>query len=413
MTDLVRISPVDVIYFRGNRLFADAGHSGSSMPPCPSVIAGALRSRMLVDRKIELRDFAAGRITDEQVRAVIGEGPLSPGSFRVSWVGVVDETGASARLLFPLPADLLVEADGPRLHALGTLPAALGSGVRAGSCLPEVATLDCARPFKPAGGHWIDAPGLRAHLQGRLPESSSLVAASQLWGQDARVGLALEAGSRTAREGFLYSGEAMAMRRDRGGVSFLTAVSGAGGLLPEGGSLRLGGDSRAAAVTRWTAGPIDGPWAVRPVGARFRMVLSTPGLFPGGWLPAGVEPGTLVLQHRGFTARLVAAAVPRHEVVSGWDLATDRPKPAQRVAPAGSVYWFEWVSGSRPGESAAAFFEELAAEGLWPLMKPALESGSPSEQALWRARRAEGFNNVWFGECMSDRNCAAAPMRTA
>ncbi|RKX58871.1 MAG: type III-B CRISPR module-associated protein Cmr3, partial [Thermodesulfobacteriota bacterium] len=78
-----------------------------------------------------------------------------------------------------------------------------------------------------------------------------------------------------------------------------------------------------------------------------------------------------------FTARLVAAAINRAEVVSGWDLARHRPKPAQRVAPVGSVYWFDDLEGDPGG------LEKLIENGLWPLIdKPDA------------TRMAEGFNNV-------------------
>ena len=44
------IEPLDVLILRGNKLFADAGSHGEAlMPPWPSVAAGALRSRMLID----------------------------------------------------------------------------------------------------------------------------------------------------------------------------------------------------------------------------------------------------------------------------------------------------------------------------------------------------------------------------
>jgi CRISPR-associated protein Cmr3 len=75
-------------------------------------------------------------------------------------------------------------------------------------------------------------------------------------------------------------------------------------------------------------------------------------------------------------ARLVSACVPRAQVVSGWDLAREKPKPAVRAAPAGSVYWFEEMEGPVDG------LRRLALEGLWA---SGAEDGS---------RRAEGFNAV-------------------
>nr|WP_242476892.1 type III-B CRISPR module-associated Cmr3 family protein [Halochromatium glycolicum] len=77
-------------------------------------------------------------------------------------------------------------------------------------------------------------------------------------------------------------------------------------------------------------------------------------------------------------ARLVSAAVPRAQVVSGWDLANWRPKPAQRAAPSGSVYWLDAL------EATPQALGKLAAEGLWP---------DPCDAPQ---RRPEGFNRFTF-----------------
>ena len=90
----------------------------------------------------------------------------------------------------------------------------------------------------------------------------------------------------------------------------------------------------------------------------------------------------------GCTARLVAASVNRADVISGWDLAKwsqvdesgrkkGGPKPAQRVAPVGSVYWFDDFQGKTEA------LGKLVAEGLWAI------SSYPD-----RGRQAEGFNNI-------------------
>jgi CRISPR-associated protein Cmr3 len=95
-------------------------------------------------------------------------------------------------------------------------------------------------------------------------------------------------------------------------------------------------------------------------------------------LPGFVEKkSSLVWHSSNFTARLVAAAINRAEVVSGWDIARHSPKPAQRMAPTGSVYWFDSLEGDLDG------LEEFVKNGLWPLIE--------NQDA---ARRAEGFNNV-------------------
>lgn len=179
----------------------------------------------------------------------------------------------------------------------------------------------------------------------------------------------------------LYTTDSIVLRS---GVSFLVGVNGASEILPRTGLVRLGGDGRGASLAPWDSSGTDQPWMHRPKTKGFRLILATPGLFPGGWLPPRVEQrGTeYVLRVDGLAARLVAAAISRADVISGWDLAKRSPKPAVRVVPAGSVYWFEIQDG------APAVLDKLLADGLWP------ESLDPA----MRIRRSEGFNNVWLGD---------------
>jgi CRISPR-associated protein Cmr3 len=117
------------------------------------------------------------------------------------------------------------------------------------------------------------------------------------------------------------------------------------------------------------------------------MVLATPGIFEKGWLPTGVVE--VSAEHRfqapGLRGRLVAAAVPRAEIISGWDLAKEQPKPAQRVAPAGSVYWLDEL------ETTAADLRRLVDAGLWT---------APCEDPQ---RRAEGFNRLWLAQWAQEK----------
>jgi CRISPR-associated protein Cmr3 len=74
---------------------------------------------------------------------------------------------------------------------------------------------------------------------------------------------------------------------------------------------------------------------------KVRMILATPAIFKQGWKP-DLEHGPL--KDCGLT--LVGASVGRWKAVSGWSLAPPRgPKAIRRMAPAGSVYFFE----VRPG----------------------------------------------------------------
>ncbi|MFW6023845.1 MAG: type III-B CRISPR module-associated Cmr3 family protein [Myxococcota bacterium] len=376
MTTVVRIDPVDVLYLRGNRLFAEGGDADPVMPPWPSLFAGALRSRMLMDHGAVER-FRDGAL-DGRAAEVLGTGPEAPGTFRLAFTCLA----RGDDLLLPAPADVgvLGQPDAPQPHRLAPLPVA-ETGLRGSFALPAAPVLPSPRHEKPIGGCFLTARGLERWQSGAAPEPSDIVFAHELWQSDPRLGIALSPESGTAREGHLYTTRTVALRED---VGFLVGIAGAEELLPKGGLLRLGGDGRAAAIRR-VSGPPDPPWGKLPSGDRFTMTLVTPGIFEAGWLPTGaqIEGDRALWRWNDLEAEILAAAVPRAGVVSGWDLAHGRPKRARRVVPAGAVYWLRRRSG--PMEALAS----VSRDGLWPS-----ESRDP--------RRAEGFNNVWFGEWAGD-----------
>jgi len=400
MTVWRSIRPLDVLYLRGNLLFGGGGdHSEALMPPWPSVFAGAIRSRMLVDAGVDL-----GRFTDEEALAppelatTLGT-PSEPGSFRVATVALLlppGTKGEQPQPVFPLPADLVVtgkdgvgdrrgarsgasEPDGLEVTRLEL--AALPRAIRSSSPVPAALALRRSAPAKPLTGYWLTAEGLGRWLGGGTPTPEQLVHRFALWKSDPRLGIAMDRSSRTAATGKLYTSETVAMAD---GAAFLLGIEGAAeDQVPSEGLLRLGGDGRGAEIGPWDGAP---PWektGVRGEGS-FTVYMETPGLFPGGWLPPGVDPSTLRLRVGGFSARLAAAAVPRFEVVSGWNVAAHAPKPAQRVAPAGSVYLFDEVEGD-PEVYAAAF---------WELIERSL---GDRLDTVWKQRRAEGFNAMLTG----------------
>ena len=380
-----QVDALDTLMLRGNRSFGDAGDHGEAvMPPWPSVFAGAFRSAVLgrdvdrlaafsaisgkrdieaAERASQMRDALGGQVFD-----ALGT-PQEPGAFRLSWLSLLHE----GRAVVPLPADLLaVSVEGqsaPEIVALD--PAELPSIGSHG--LPLCAVPRMSTPKKPSGGVWLDESGFAAYVKGKLPAAARFT--RELYSSDMRLGIGIDVGSRTVQSGALYTTETVSFTPDTG---FIVGIDGLEALLPDEGVLRLGGDGKGARYCRvnWQ------PPVAELKSARFRLVLATPAVFAQGWLPNGVSrdaPGAYWLNGDGFRGRLVCAAVPRHEVVSGWDLAAWQPKTAQRVVPAGSVYWFDDFEGEH---------RKLASwvgAGIW---------GDNAD----RQRRAEGFNLAWLGE---------------
>lgn len=378
MTDWLFLEPLDVLQIRGNRLFGAAGSYGEAlMPPWPSLVSGALRSRILAAHAADLGAFLhAGDLGAAQ--AVLGT-YHAPGTFRLAALLGARRVGNDIEPLLPLPADLVAGDNG--VHYLH--PAAIPS-VRTSAALPISAVL-AASPGKSEGGQWLTARGIAAWLDRRPIAADHLVCGARLWRRDPRVGIARDSATGTAAEGALFTTEGVAPspawhgRDGVGAFGFLAGIAGADAVLPRSGLVRLGGDGRAAVLRPAVSPPARDLQQLARSG-RFRLALLTPGLFAGGWRLPGLADDFTWKPGGAFRARLCAAVIPRAQVVSGWDLAQGRPKPAYRAVPAGSVYWFDSFEGSE------ADLAHLLAHGL-PCDLPQTEAAQ---------RRAEGFNACWL-----------------
>lgn len=372
MTHYCFLQPLDVLFLRGNKLFGDPGSYGESLvPPWPSVAAGALRSRILADDGIDLADFAAGKVP----HPVLGT-PHAPGPFTVTAFHLARrDVQGHVETLHVLPADLVVSGRGGESMRVAYLtPCRPAAELLHSSPLRQLAVLAENKPGKPVGGYWLNAQGWTKYLLRQpLRAKDHLVEASGLWKLDPRVGIGLEEATGRADDGKLFTVQAVAVERD---VGFLIGVSGAD--LPRNGAVRLGADGRAAAL-RAIADfkPIELDYEGIAKNGRCRVILATPGIFPDGWKLPGTDP-EMDWRLGGVKAKLVAAAVARSEVVSGWDLAKKQPKTAQRAVPAGSVYWLEDLDAT-PDQ-----LRKLAESGLWLAAEDNV------------SRRAEGFNRFTF-----------------
>ena len=388
------VRPTDSLFIRGNLAFGDGGEHGvSPMPPPPSLFAGAFRSAILGQDPEHMARFLAGHPLANETRNRCLGTYAQPGAFRVSWLSLAGQVKRKAVLeveaVSPLPADLVVlgKAFAP------LIPQALAAGVSCSGDLPMRATLFSAKQEKPSAGIYLRGTGLQDHLAGTLPNATAQAAAAHLFRRDPRLGIGLNADSRTAEEGLIYTTEGYAFGPGDDGegraapfssTGFLVGMEGVADVLPDQGSLRLGGDGRGATYQRVE---FKSPIATKlAANKRFRLILQSPALFCQGWLPDGVvqEGGFYKLQGAGFTARLACAAIGRREIVSGWDLHGWKPKPAQAASPAGSVYWFDEFAGDA-GKLAA-----WAQGGLWPENLDAMDTTQ-------KMRRAEGYNLALLG----------------
>jgi CRISPR-associated protein Cmr3 len=303
------VQPLDVLMIRGNKSFGGDGQHGEAvMPPWPSLFAGAFRSALLGKDAGQLASFAhAGDRLAGDLGAVLGSRD-EPGSFAINWLSlaILGAEAGAPQAIVPLPADL-VAFDAPRVAPLVSLqPTAPSAGCMASGELPLVAHLRIARQAKPQAGRWLDAAGLAAHLRGELPART--LSSADLFKRETRLGIALDqrlAHGRRRRALYQRSD------RPRQPVGFLVGCEGDGGQLPKSGHLRLGGDGKGA---RYRAIAFTAPVVPRQeiaASRRFRIILATPGVFAGGWLPEGshaAAPGTT--DCKATASRRVSPAPP-------------------------------------------------------------------------------------------------------
>ena len=383
------IEPHDVLFLRGNKLFGEPGSYGESLvPPHPSVIAGAIRSALMVRKGI---DFAAFANNSKFMDAEFGNA-ARPGTFRLTGLQLArrSEDGKVAPV-YALPADLSVsrceqdKQSGDQV--VRRIVPCLPNDLMTSAVTPHLAVLPEPSRGKPESGLCLSAEGWRAYLSSEKIDSGHLLARDKLWQTEVRTGIGLDTASRSVAEGKLFTMQAVSFRQRHQGnnhdVGFLARTEGAE--LPAALTLRLGGDGRAAQASLIDGADLDKEpnwealWEQIAASKRCRILLTSPGIFTGGWLPTGMSgDGDRRFELGDVRAQLVCAAVPRAEVISGWDLAAKKPKPAQRVAPTGSVYWLQDLKATPEA------LRKLAVHGLWP---DGVDNGS---------RWVEGYNRFVF-----------------
>ncbi len=350
---LWHLEPHGPVMIRDGRPFGLDTEGARSLDfPTPSVVAGSLRSHL---------GFGVGAgtfgMTPEEARAVAVRGPL-----------LCEWSGPEPSPLLPTPRDLVCFPGKDRtLHyrlepqarwkdacslPSGLLPVGPAQPLPSGKPSPTPAFLSLAvwRSWAtdPRDGAWREGdtrPGLLHEL---------------------RTHVSIDPSTGTASEGKLFQTDGLRMTGPGGHrLSFLVGCADARlrpGLLP------FGGERRIARLEPVAHDPFAG-WTPPAVAARrARVLLLTPASFAEGAVPVAIAG-----------ARVVAAAVGRPLVVSGWDLALQRPKPVRRFAGAGSVYWVElppaldpsdWVSRVHLREVSAEEQDRrdgfgLAAVGVW------------------------------------------------
>lgn len=344
---IVGITGIDSLLFRDGRPFGNepGALTARSLPiPMPGTVAGFLRTHL------------GNRASWDWN----GDGPQKAMKTAVTGPLLM----RNGEYVFAAPADAVVyKPEGspdPKVMCLRPQALSTGKGCNIPDGLQPLAVTEDVKPEP--GYHFWKWSDMKRWLLHNEEKSFSVPENIEGLPRDERVHVAIEDTTGVSEEGNLYTVEYRSFehhewdkvqwRAKQQAVWSLIAKLETDETVSLTGAGLLGGEKRVAYVEEtntWLEGPEILKNAISS-SQSVRMILATPAIFGGGWKPnwldddlQGSPPCTT-----NVSLKLVAAAVKRREAVSGWDYrqASFGPKSVRWLAPAGSVYFFEVVSGN-------------------------------------------------------------------
>ncbi len=327
----LKIEPVDSLFFRDARPFEPASRVSSGLP-MPQTLAGAVRTLLMERHGVDfdrLGEHTRNGVPLAEALGEFGSTAAAVASVRTRgpWFTLNGE------VLIPVPANLrqekktLRQEKKTRLVRLDPLKTPLPGWQPQ---VPEMLPLwwRCGRETVEAADGFLKLSGLGRFLEGGLPEPGDLIREpeKEVYEFDNRTGISVDPQRNAAQEGRIYAVRMLVIKPTAGLYAELKGPADVlAPLATEPVLMKFGGEGRHVVVRAADHGM---SWPnIPPEPNRGRLVLLTTPAWFNGWKPPGIKP--------------VAAAVGKHQSVSGWDLAKGGPKPNRFMVPAGSVYFVE------------------------------------------------------------------------
>ncbi len=401
MTRFFFVEPLDVVAFRGNKMFGQSGSFGeTSVMPYPSVFAGAFRSILFMHlSRSGKMDFLNNVAIESELGSEIGTSSTF-GSLKISWSSLAvgeleDETVVSAQPLYPLPSDSISFDGGDsalaRLFNLEDFSIVGCYSTRT----PIVVTKNRGK----RQNVYCHTNEYLKYLNGE--SDFKVVSTSEFVKMESRVGIKVDGKYRTAVPGGIYSSNYHRLKiNNHESYGYLVGLNGST-LIPKSGILRLGADGKAAAYTEVKTNLPTTNYAVLAKRSLFKVVVQTPIISDKGWLPELVNSDNALGGEIGqrIGAVLIGSSIPKREILSGWDISTNRPKPARGVVPSGSVYFFEYDNSKVSKDDLQSLDRQLV-DGLLCANENDRKTGygiaqlGITETVHYRTSKKENINNV-------------------
>lgn len=352
------IDPTDVLLFRDGRSFSASTEDNLAeghFPPRPTAVYGALRSSLLSNDQEATFASSDFGVASKTTGTVVGT-QTELGTLAIQEFTLARRTAHGIERLFPVPFDVLRRKEDADLsysearftHLVPRSNAPGQTNMPGGLPLlwPKGGENDDSVVYTNAAGY-LPERAFHQVMRGKLGAMEAAVKPEMLYATEPRTSVALNPETRTGRDGQLFT---VSFTRPHDHVGFVVSLTGEKSTIGSSGWLRLGGEARSARyvtadVDRFLPDADDLVKTIKSNKGRFKLVLTTPAVFKGGWRPDGINGAMHGDAMRGTVAgcdvQLRGAAVGSYEHLGGWDLAAGRPKTTHRAVPAGSVYFFQ------------------------------------------------------------------------
>lgn len=359
------IEPLAPLVFRSGKPFgSEVGVEGANFP-VPASLAGLMRTVYADQQHLAFTSENLPTLLAHQIK----------GPFLIRYQTGQEQNGS---LLLPKPADALYMAnDNGQKQIIRLKPQPLPDGVE--TDLPAGLTpvqMEQSLKGKPiAGPQFWALSDFLLWQQGQAPLFTDLERRGlTTLPIDTRTHVAIDSSTQAGADGKLFQTASLDLHSgrcpntgqgwetERLGFWAASTIEATQDLVTFGGERRL---SRLYPLT--TRLSQDSANAI-PASSGLKVTLLTPAIFTQGSLPGwlnaidtnqtthleGVIPDTDV------KVRLVAQAIERWQPISGFDLKAWKPKVMRKSVAAGSVFWFEVISGNAASLSASLWMHAIS-----------------------------------------------------
>lgn len=343
-------SALDTLFFKESRPMESVGGSqlGSVFPPPARTLIGAVRTSIGEALGVDWAKYAKGE-DPQNASAIIGR-PDSLGPLRFGGPYLL----SGGERLFPAPLVYLQGDSGQtRLR-----PDTQATRCDLGAVRLPVKTDPALQGVKPLEGALVTAAGLQDFLSGSALPKAAVRRTASLYAQEERLGIARDNSRRVTGDGLLYQTRHIRPLPQADLAIGLTVDGLDSPQVPATGMARLGAEGRLVGWQRQPAPPLPAV-ACPPQAEGLLLMLLTPALFAGGWLPDGFVPashqGADVWEGElaGIRLRLLCSVTGKPVREGGWDMVKKAPRALASLVPAGSCYFCEVVEGTLQAAQAA------------------------------------------------------------